>query len=121
MRQEAEKRAGLLKAAIAKKVAREEACGLIKSFAAAEAKVVKFIQANAQSCGIPPQALATMKSNHERTMKMQTQVCEAAAGPAKPTGPGLSEALGTARGGTLDPYAPKSGALDTLNGNVLAR
>jgi hypothetical protein len=42
-------------------------------------------------------------------------------GPPKPTGPGLSEALGTARGSTLDKSAPQSGALDTLTGNVLAR
>jgi hypothetical protein len=121
LRGEAEKRANVLKAAMEKKVAREEACSLIKRFAEAEAKVVKFIKANAQSCGIPPQAITQMKSNHERTMKMQTQVCSASAGPAKPTGPGLSEALGTARGGTLDPLAPQSGGLDTLTGNVLSR
>jgi hypothetical protein len=63
-----------------------------------------------------------MKGNHDRTAKMQTQVCSAAAGPARPTGPGLSDALGTSsRGGTLDPLAPQSGGLDTLTGNVLAR
>ena len=124
LRQEAEKRANLLKAAIQKKVAREEACGLIKNFNAAESKVVKFVTANAQQCGIPPQAVTAMKANHDRTAKMQTQVCEgggAAGGPAKPTGPGLSEALGTSRGSTLDPLAPQSGGLDTLTGNVLSR
>jgi hypothetical protein len=62
-----------------------------------------------------------MKANHDRTVKAQTQICSQNAGPAKPTGPGLSEALGTARGGTLDPLAPQSGGLDTLTGNVLAR
>ena len=119
LRAEAEKRANVLKAAMQKKVAREEACTHIKSFAAAEAKVVKFVATNAQTCGIPPQAVAQMKSNHDKTMKAQTQLCSAAAGPAKPSGPGLSEALGTARGGTLDPLAPQSGGLDTLTGNVL--
>ena len=68
---------------------------LFKTFSAAEAKVVKFVTANAQTCGIPPQAVTQMKANHDRTMKTQTQVCSAAAGPPKPTGPGLSEALGT--------------------------
>src|SRR5258707_14969325 len=34
----------VLKAAMAKKVPREEACSHIKSFAAAEAKVVKFVR-----------------------------------------------------------------------------
>jgi hypothetical protein len=122
LRQEAEKRANALKVAMQKKVAREEACGMIKRFSDAESKVVKFVTINAQKCGIPPQAVAQMKGNHERTAKMQTQVCTAAAGPQRPTGPGLSDALGTSsRSGTLDPLAPQSGGLDTLTGNVLAR
>ncbi len=117
---EAEKRGVILKTAIEKKVTREEACTLIKSYSAAEAKVVKFVTDNAQSCGIPPEATAQMKANHARTLKTQTQVCAVGAA-AKPTGPGLSEALGTTRGGTLDPLAPNSGTLDTLTGNVLSR
>jgi hypothetical protein len=122
LRQEAEKRANLLKAGMQRKPPREEACALIKNFSAAESKVVRFVTANAQKCGIPTQAVTTMKTNHERTAKMQTQVCEGGgAGPAKPTGPGLSEALGTSRGNTLDPLAPQSGGLDTLTGNVLSR
>ena len=121
MKADAEKRAGVLRTAMEKKVPREEACGHIKSFAAAEAKVVKFMTANAQTCGIPPDAVKQMRANHDRTVKAQTQVCSQNAGPAKPSGPGLSEALGTVRGGTLDTTAPQSGALDTLTGNVLAR
>lgn len=121
LRAEAEKRGLTLKAAIQKKVSREEACTLIKRYSEAEGKVVKFIQENAQWCGIPREAAAQMKGNHDRTMRTQTQICAVGAGPAKPTGPGLSEALGTARGGTLDPLAPNSGTLDTLTGNVLSR
>ena len=121
MRAEAERRANVLKAAMQKKVPREEACTHIKFFAAQEAKVVKYVTTNAQSCGIPAEAVKQMRANHDRTLKAQTQVCSQNAGPAKPTGPGLSEALGTIRGGTLDTTAPQSGALDTLTGNVLAR
>jgi hypothetical protein len=121
MRAEAEKRANVLKAAMQKKVPREEACAHIKSFAAAEAKVVKFVTVNAQTCGIPQEAVTQMKVNHEKTMKAQTQVCSASAGPPKPTGPGLSDALGTTRSTTLDPLAPQSGGLDTLTGNVLTK
>ena len=54
LRVEAEKRANTLKAAMEKKVTREEACTLFKNFSAAEAKVVKFVTTNAQACGIPP-------------------------------------------------------------------
>ena len=121
MKAEAEKRAMALQAAMKKKVPREEACGFVKSFSAAEAKLVKFVTANAQTCGIPPQAVTQMTAQHNKTMKAQGQICSQQAGPAKPSGPGLSEALGTARGGTLDPLAPQSGGLDTLTGNVLAR
>src|SRR5262249_41938321 len=121
IRNEAQKRADVLKVAMQKKVPREEACKLIKNFSAAEAKVVKFVTTNAQGCGIPPEAVTQMKSNHDRTVKMETQVCSAAAGPQRATGPGLSEALGQSRAGTLDTTAPQSGGLDTLTGNVLAR
>ena len=125
LRQEAEKRANTLRAAMEKKVSREEACALFKSFSAAEAKVVKFMEENAQWCGIPAEAPKAMKANHVRTLKTQNQICSGggvAGGPPKPAGPGLSEALGTARGGsTFDPLAPQSGTMNTLSGNVLSR
>jgi hypothetical protein len=121
LRGEAQKRAEVLKAAMQKKVAREEACKLLKYFSAAEAKVVSFITTKAKACGIPPEAVTNMKANHERTAKMENQVCNAAAAPQRQTGPGLAEALGQSRAGTLDASAPKSGGLDTLLGNALAR
>jgi hypothetical protein len=125
LKAEAEKRGLALKHAMeTKKASREEACGLMKSYAAAEAKMVKFIQANAQWCGIPPEAAKAMKANHDRTLQSQHQICTlSAAGAPRPTGPGLSEALGTTRapGMTLDPLAPQSGTLDTLTGNVLTK
>ena len=120
---EAEKRGRAIQAATSKKekASREEVCALFKNYSAAEAKLVKFIRDNAQTCGIPTEAATQMKANHERTLKTQNQICSTAGGPAKPTGPGLSEALGTARSGTLDPLAPNNGTLDTLTGNVLSR
>ena len=123
LRDEAEKRGLALKAGIQKKVTREQACALMKNYAAAESKVVKFIQANASWCGIPAEAATAMKANHTRTLQSEKQVCSGgpAGGAPKPTGPGLSDALGTTRGGALDPLAPNSGTLDTLTGNVLAR
>lgn len=125
LKAEAERRGLILKRAMeTKKASREEACGMIKSYSAAEAKIVKFIVENAQSCGIPQQAATAMKANHEKTLQSQHQICAvSAAGPPRPTGPGLSEALGTTRvpGSTLDPLAPKSGTYDTLTGNVLTK
>ena len=125
LKAEAERRGLILKRAMeSKKASREEACTMIKSYAAAEAKIVKFIVENAKSCGIPPEAATSMKANHERTLHSQHQICTlSAAGPARPTGPGLSEALGTTRipGASLDPLAPQSGTYDTLTGNVLTK
>ena len=125
LKAEAERRGLILKKAMeTKKASREEACTMIKSYSAAEAKIVKFIEVNAASCGIPREAATAMKANHERTLQSQHQICTvAAAGPGRPTGPGLSEALGTTRipGTTLDPLAPQSGTFDTLTGNVLSK
>jgi hypothetical protein len=123
LKEEAEKRGKAIQAATSKKdkASREEVCALFKNYSAAEAKLVNFIKVNAQKCGIPPEAGTQMAANHARTLKTQNQICSVAGGPAKPTGPGLSEALGTSRGGTLDPFAPNSGTLDTLTGNVLSR
>src|SRR5262249_12305441 len=87
LRDEAQKRANIFKTAMEKKPAREEACELIKSFSAAEAKVVRFITTNAQKCGVPPEAITQMKSNHSRTRKVENQICNAAAAPQRPTGP----------------------------------
>jgi len=124
LRAEAEKRALALKATMEKKPTREAACAMFKNFTAAESKMVKYIEANAHWCGIPAQVPTQMKANHTRMLKTQDQICNGGgiAGAQKPSGPGLSEALGTTRGGgTLDPLAPQSGTMNTLTGNVLAR
>lgn len=126
LKAEAEKRGLAVKHATERKdrAPREEVCTLLKRYSEAEAKIVNFLKMNASQCGIPPEAGTSMQQNHARTLKTVQGVCSAAAGgPAKPTGPGLSEALGTTRvpGGTLDPLAPHSGTFDTLTGNVLSR
>jgi hypothetical protein len=123
MRAEAEKRAGVLQTAIKRKKSREEICSLIKNFSAAEGKVVNYVTKNQQQCGVPPEVIKTMSTNHKRTLAMQNQICSGGpVGGAKPTGPGLSEALGVSRPPlTTDSSAPHSGTMDTLTGNVLAR
>ena len=122
LRADAQKRAEVLQAAIKRKAEREEICALIKNFSAAEAKVVKFVEKNQQFCGVPPEAVKTMKSNHQRTLASTTQVCSGGPTVGRPSGPGLSEALGLSRAPTgTDTLAPRSGTMDTLTGNVLQR
>ena len=123
LREAAEKRAGALKTAIERKVDRSEFCKLFKDFATAEGKVVKFMTDNQASCGIPPQAVSQVKSNHDRTVKTRDNVCAAAAagvgGP--PPGPRLSDELGVRGIAGPDNTSPGRGTFDTLTGSPLAR
>jgi hypothetical protein len=80
LKAEAVKRGLLLRATIQKKVSREEACTLIKSYSVAEGKVVKFIQENARTCGIRAEAATKMEENHDRTLRMQHQLCQSGPG-----------------------------------------
>jgi hypothetical protein len=127
LRQEAEKRAGAIQAAAKRKAPREELCKLFKNFAEAEVKVVKFVSTNQQWCGIPPQAVEQMKQNHGKTVSTRDKICSGEGGPVmgggppRPSGPGLSEALGTSRLPTPNTSTGRAGTFDTLTGNVLAR
>jgi hypothetical protein len=126
LRAEAEKRAGFIKAAAARKASREEICQLITKFSEAEGKFAKFVVANASWCGIPPQVATQIQANHAKTMKTRTQVCSGggpmgAQGPQIPPGPGLADAIGV---GGRAPNASntttnKGGTYDTLTGNPI--
>jgi len=115
-----EKGAGQIRAASERKATREEVCPLFKSFAAKEAKMVKFLETNRTLCGVPPQVIGQVKTSHTQTIRIRNQVCSAA--PAGQSGPTLSDALG----GPIiaDDTASKQpgrGTFDTLTGNVLSR
>lgn len=122
LRQDAEKRAGAIKAAAAKK-SQPALCSAFRSFAAAEAKMVKYVTDNSASCGIPADAAKSMKANHTKTVEMRDRVCSANAGPAAPRAPSLSDALGTSRlPDTSNPQTNKGGGtFNTLTGNAIAR
>lgn len=123
LRNEAEKRGNAIQRAAKRKAPPPEVCGLFKSFAAAEAKFIKYAETNATWCGIPPEALKQMKANHSQTLKVRGQVCAAAAAPPpKPRGPTLSDALGTTTVPDATTTRTGRGTLDTLTGgNPLAR
>jgi len=125
LREEAEKRGKLIKAASDRHAMPDEACKLIGNFSQAELKMIKFVEANAAKCGIPPQIGAQMKDGHKNTEAMQKKVCTVAQQmqnqPRGPAGPSLSEVLGS--GSAPEANAGKKGGstFDTLNGNVLTR
>ncbi|HML14939.1 MAG TPA: hypothetical protein VK456_16665 [Xanthobacteraceae bacterium] len=122
LRAEAEKRAGVLQAGINKKKPPPEICQLFRSFSEAEAKVVNFAAANQAGCGIPPDAVASMKKNHAKTNEVRDKVCTVAEQKStQPTGPHLGEALGFGGLPTAETTRAGTGTLDSLSGNPLAK
>jgi hypothetical protein len=124
LREEAEKRGKLIKAASERHASPEEACKLIKNFGQAEIKMISYVESNSAKCGIPPQIADQLKNGHKNTDKMQKQVCAAAqqAQQRAPAGPSLSEVLGSSAALPEATVTKKGGStFDTLNGNVLTR
>ena len=120
LREDAEKRGKLIKAASDRHAPPEEACKLIGSFGQAELKMIKYVEANGAKCGIPPQIPEQLRNGHKNTETMQKKVCTMA--QQRPAGPSLSEALGSSA--ALPEATPKKkggSAFDTLTGNVLTR
>jgi hypothetical protein len=124
LREDAEKKGKLIKAAGEKHEGPDVACKLIGNYSAAEAKMIKYVESNASKCGIPPQVADQLKAGHKNTEAMQTKVCGIAQqmqnrGPAGPT---LSEVLGSSSSAPEATPTRKGGStFDTLNGNVLQR
>src|SRR5450432_2707150 len=55
LRAEAEKRGKMIKAASDRHATPDEACKLIGNYSQAETNMIKYVEANAAKCGIPPQ------------------------------------------------------------------
>ncbi|MBR1209000.1 hypothetical protein [Bradyrhizobium sp. JYMT SZCCT0180] len=125
LREDAEKRGKLIKAASDRKASPDEACKLIGSYSQAELKMIKYVETNSAKCGIPPQIAEQLKNGHKNTEKMQKQVCTVAqqgAQAQRAAAPSLSEALGSSAALPEAQTVRKGGStFDTLNGNVLTR
>jgi hypothetical protein len=124
LREEAERRGKLIKAAGDRKATPAEACKLIGNFGQAEVKMIKYVESHAAKCGIPPQVTEQLKTGHKNTESMQKKVCGIAQQQQQsgPSAPSLSEALGSSAVLPEVTANRKGGStFDTLNGNVLAR
>ncbi len=123
LRTETEKRAAAIKAAAAKHAPPQEICQLFTRFIESEGKVVKFMEKNAATCGIPAQIVSTSKGNHTKTMETREKVCAAASSGATEArrGLGLGDALGMRAIPTPDTTTTGAGTFDSLSGNPLAR
>jgi hypothetical protein len=123
LREDAEKRGKMIKAASDRRAPPDEACKLIGNYSQAELKMIKYVEANASRCGIPPQISEQMKTGHRNTENMQQKVCSVAQQQQRgPAGPSLSEVLGSSAALPEATPTKKGGStFDTLNGNVLTR
>ncbi|MHB8270417.1 hypothetical protein [Bradyrhizobium sp.] len=123
LREDAEKRGKLIKAASERHAQPDEACKLLEAYSKAELKMMEYIKVNSTKCGIPPQIHEGMKKGHVGTEEMIKKVCGMAqAQKAGPAGPSLSEVLGSSAAlPEVTPTKKGGSTFDTLNGNVLAR
>jgi len=124
LREEAERRGKLIKAASDRKAPPDEACKLIGNFGQAELKMIKYVETNSAKCGIPPEIAEQLRTGHKNTEKMQNQVCAVAQQVQSrgPAGPSLSEVLGSSAAlPEAQPVKKGGSTFDTLNGNVLQR
>jgi hypothetical protein len=123
LREDAEKRGKMIKAAGERKAPPDEACKLIGNYSKAEQKMISYVETNSAKCGIPPQVGDQLRTAHKNTEAMQQRVCAVAAQrPTGPAGPSLSEELGSSAAVPEASPVKKGGStFDTLNGNVLTR
>jgi hypothetical protein len=127
LREDAEKKGKLIKAASERHAPPDEACKLISGYSQAEVKMIKYVESHAASCGIPPQVTDQLKGGHKSTEALEKKVCavaqqQAQGGVPAAAGPTLSEVLGSSATLPEANRMKKGGStFDTLNGNVLSR
>jgi hypothetical protein len=91
LRNDMEERGKLIRAASERRAPPDEACKLINSYALSEIKLIRYFEANAAKCGIPPEVSDRLKVSRKNTEVMRQTVCAAAQqaqrrGPAGPVG-----------------------------------
>jgi hypothetical protein len=124
LREDAEKRGKMIKAASERHAPPDEACKLIGNYSQAEIKMIKYVETNSSRCGIPPQISDQLKGGHKNTENMLQKVCSVAQQQQQrgPAGPSLSEVLGSSAALPEATPTKKGGStFDTMNGNVLTR
>jgi hypothetical protein len=118
LRDDAQKKGAAIGAAQKRHVDRQEMCKLVSVFSAAEAKAALFLEKNKSLCGVPDQAIASVKETHLKTEHFREVVCSPAPQPHVPT---LSDAMGAPALDTAKNTKTGAGTFDTLTGNPLAK
>lgn len=121
IREELQKHGQAIEAANSKKADVKVACRLFRNYIATEAKMLKALDTNGPSCGVPKEINQQVRASHAKAQQIGKQVCDAAArGPAA-AGPTLSDALGTSPALPDTTQKKGAGTFETLTGNPFAR
>ena len=120
LRDDTKKKGEAIRLAGERKVPATEICPLFTAYSAAEDKLLKYSAANATWCGIPAEIVDNLKKGHAQTVTIRNRVCQAAAAPARPAAPSLSDAL---TGPVPDSSNIRTGrgTFDTLTGTPLGK
>jgi len=87
LRDETQKHGTAIQKANERRATIQEACKLFKTYLVAEAKLIKGLEDNSRTCGVPPDAIKQAKEGHAKAEQVGKQVCDAARGPRAPRGP----------------------------------
>jgi hypothetical protein len=77
LREDAERKGKLIKAARERHAPSEQTCKLISSYGTAEVKMIKYLEANSAQCGTQPSAslLEQLKAGHKNTEGLRNRTC----------------------------------------------
>jgi hypothetical protein len=101
LREDAENKGKLIKAASQRLTPPREACELFSSYAIASAKMIRYVEANAAECSIPASILEQLKAGYQRTDDLRIKICAKADQSATPEGAPNIRFQGSRRSGAF--------------------
>ena len=75
LRDDAEQKGRLVKAAAERLTPPREACELISTYTLASAKMINYVETNAVECGIPASLVDQLKTGYRKTDDLRSKVC----------------------------------------------
>jgi hypothetical protein len=78
IRDEWQKHGQAIKAANQKKADVRGACKLFRAYLNTEMKMLRMLEADGASCGVPPQVLQQVRGSHAKAQRIGQQICDAA-------------------------------------------
>jgi hypothetical protein len=121
LRDELQKHGAAISEANDKKADVKIACRLFRNYIATEAKMLKLLDTSGPSCGVPKEVNQQVRGSHAKAQQLGKQVCDAAARGPAPTGPTLSDALGTSPALPNPNQKKGAGTFETLTGSPFQR